>query len=192
MGRFSGEPLKNPLTGNEFIPFTDPNTGNDGSCNPSIITQFVAENMQLANGSTNGLIDPADLAKLQALPTDATLASQLGELAQVAFPIFIAAPSNGTITIYQHVLSVPWLVKEMALFVSAGSTNIQLLKNGSPINFAPSGHTSPVTTLTSTQIAGDTTPNETFNGGDTLGIALSGTTGNCANLVCSIYLAGLI
>jgi hypothetical protein len=184
MARFSGDPLKNPLTGNEFIPFTDPNTGNDGSCNPSIITQFVATNMQLANGSSNGLIDGPDLAKLQALPTNATLSSQLGELGQVAIPLFIAAPTNGTVVIYQHVLSVNWNIQTMELFTSAGSTNVQLQINGTPITFAPFGTTNPATTVPQSNIASGS---RTLHPGDQLGYALSGTTGNAANLVASIY-----
>lgn len=188
MARFSGNPVKNPLFGNESIPCTDPLDGNDKSFTPIIITQFVATNMQLANGSSNGLIDAASYAKLLALPTDAALASQLGELAQVAFPIFIAAPSNGSLTIYQHVLSVPWQLSLMTLFCSAGSTNVSFTKNGNPIVFVPSGTSCPATTVPSNQLAGDITPNLTFNGGDKLGIILSGTTGNCANLGISVLL----
>jgi hypothetical protein len=184
MARFSGDPLKNPLTGNEFIPFTDPGTGNDGSATPSILVQFAAETMPLANGSTNGLIDGPNLAKLNALPTEAVLASQLGELAQVAIPIFIAAPSNGTIVIYQHVLSLPWNIQTAELFVSAGSTNVQIQINGVPINFAPFGTTNPATVTPQSNIA---SAPRTLHPGDQLGLAFSGTTGNCANLVASIY-----
>jgi hypothetical protein len=186
MARFSGDPLKSPLTGNEFIPATDPSTGNDVSMTPSIITQFVATTMDLANGSTNGLIDGPSLAKLDALPTDAALASQLGELAQVAIPIFIAAPTNGSIVIYQHVLSVPWNIQQMVLFTSAGSTNVQLEINGTPINFAPFGTTAPATvaTDTTTNIAGAP---RTLSPGQQLGLNFTGTTGNAANFVASIY-----
>jgi hypothetical protein len=188
MARFSGDPLKNPLTGNEFIPFTDPSTGNDGSCNPSIVTQFVAQNMAVAAGSSNGLIDAASYAKLQALPTDAVLATQIGELAQVAIPIFFASPSNSTAVIYQHVLTVPWQLKTLVLFTSAGSTNVQITNNGNPVTWAPAGTTIPATTGTAggEQIASGTGGFNVFQPGDQLGIVLSGTTGNCANLAVSI------
>ena len=184
MARFSGDPLKNPLTGNEFIPATDPATGDDVSMTPAIITQFVATTMQVANGSSNGLIDAANYAKLVALPTDAVLASQLGELAQVAIPIFIATPTNGTIVIYQHVLSVNWDIQTMELFVSAGSTNVQVQINGTPITFAPFGTTNPATVTPQGNIA---SAPRTLHPGDQLGFAFSGTTGNAANLVASIY-----
>jgi hypothetical protein len=187
MARFSGNPIKSPLVGNEYIPATDPATTNDISFTPLIITQFVATNMALASGSTNGLIDGPNYAKLLALPSAAQLATDLGELGQVAFPIFIAAPSNGALTIYQHVLSVPWQVSSMTLFCSAGSTNVSFTKNGNPIVFV-GGTSVPITTVSSTQIAGDTTPNETFQPGDKLGIILSGTTGNCVNVGISVLL----
>lgn len=193
MARFSDDPLKNPLTGNEFIPATDPATDDDISMTPAIITQFVMTTGSLANGSSNGFIDAANYAKLIALPTDAALSSQLGELAQVSVPIFIAAPTNGTIVIYQHVLSVPWVIQEMVLFTSAGSTNVQLQINGTPITFAPFGITNPATTgtATTTNIASNAT-GRTLHTGDQLGIAFSGSTGNVANLVASIGAVGTL
>jgi hypothetical protein len=186
MARFSGDPLKNPLTGNEFIPATDPGTGNDVSMTPSIITQFVATNMDVANGSSNGLIDAASYAKLLALPSNAVLSSQLSELSQVALPIFIAAPANGTSVIYQHGLSIPWTVQTMTLFTSAGSTNVQFQINGTPVTFGPFGTTNPATTSPETNISTGAT-NRVIHPGDQVGIAISGTTGNAANLAISIY-----
>lgn len=182
MARFSGEPIKNPLQGNEFIPLTDPNTGNDGSCNPSIITQFVAQNMQVANGSSNGLIDGAAYAKLAALDTQAQTNVWKDQLAEVTMPIFFSAPANtATIAIYQQVWSdSTWDLSGGSFLVSAGSTNITLYKNGGAI----AGLTSlGVGSSPHTYSIGTPVP---FVVGDLLGISMSGTTGNCANLAASL------
>jgi hypothetical protein len=192
MARFSDEPLKNPLSGAERLAATDPATMDDVGMTPLIITQFAQQNMTLATGSTQGLVSGPNGDKLTALPTDAQLSTWLGELSQVPIPIFIGAPANGSLSIYQHVLSMPWKIQTMALAVSAGSTTLSLTKNGNAILFAPGGYASPVGTVSTTQIAGDTSPNETFQPGDVLGLSLASTSANCANLRCSVYATALI
>jgi hypothetical protein len=187
MARFSDDPIKNPLSGAEILAATDPATMNDVGMTPLIITQFAQKNMGLATGSTQGVVSGPNGDKLTALPTAAALATQLGELAQVAIPIFIGAPANGSLQLYQHVLSVPWRIQSMALAVSAGSTSLSLTKNGNAIQFTPGGYQSAVGTVSTTQLAADTSPNDTFQPGDVLGISLGSTSGNCANLRCSVY-----
>ena len=183
MARFSGNPIKNPLFGNEYIPATDPSTGNDIAFTPLIITQFVANNMALANGSTNGLIDPGSYAKLLALDTQAQTNTRVGQLAEVAIPVFVSTPSNGTFAIYQHVCDVPWVLSFDYLYCSAGSTNVSITKNGVAIAGLT---TNPATSVSAQFFVSGGSSNYTLNQGDVLGITFAGTTGNCANLYASI------
>lgn len=183
MGRFSGNPVKNPLVGNELIPATDPSTGNDIALTPLLITQYAQLNLNLATGSAPGFMSPAQFNQLAGLPSGASIAKQIKELAEVSFPIFIAAPTNGAINIYQHVLDVPWVLSFAYASLSAGSTNVTLTKNN--VNIA--GFTNgAVTTAPATFTGTDTISNMTFNQGDTLGITLAGTQGNAVNLLFSL------
>ena len=183
MGRFSGNPLKPTLAGNELIPATDPSTGNDIAFTPSILTQFVANNMAVASGTSNGLIDSASYAKLLALDTQAQTNVRVGQLAEVAIPIFFSAPVNGAYTIYQHCLDVPWVFALGNFFCSAGSTNVTVTKNGTAIP----GFTSVPATSTPGQfpVSGGSS-NYTLNAGDLLAVSFAGTTGNCVNLGISL------
>ena len=183
MARFSGDPVKNPLFGNEFIPCTDPLDGNDKSFTPIIITQFVASNMALANGSTNGLIDPTSYAKLLALDTQAQTNIRINQLAEVAIPVFFGAPSNGAFSIYQHCLDIPWVLALQNLMCSAGSTNVTITKNGVSIGGLTSN---PCTSVAAQFAVSGGSTNYTFNNGDILGITFAGTTGNCVNFAASI------
>lgn len=183
MARFSGNPVKNPLSGAELIPATDPSTGNDIAFTPTILTQFAQANMGVANGSTNGLMTGAMATKLAGLPTGASIAKQVEELAEVAIPVFISTPVNGSVNIYQHVCDVPWVLSFAYASMSAGSTNVTITKNGVNIaGFTNGSVTTSPTTFTGT----DTPPNMTFSQGDTLGLTLAGTTGNAANMLLSI------
>jgi hypothetical protein len=183
MARFSGNPTKNPLVGNELIPATDPSTSNDIAMTPLVITQFAQANMTIATGSTQGLISGSQADKLAGLPSNAQLSAEIAQLAEVAIPVFIAAPSNGSINIYQHVLDVPWILSFAYTQMSAGSANVSITKNNVNIaGFTNMGITSSAKTFTGT----DTQANMTFNQGDLLGLTLSGTTGNAANMLLSI------
>jgi hypothetical protein len=182
MGRFSGEPLKSPLVGNEFIPLTDPATGNDGSCNPSVLTQFVMVNGYVANGSSNGLIDAAAYAKLTALDTQTQTNAWKAQLAEVTMPIFFSSPANtSTVNIYQHIAGgTDWDLGTGSFLLSAGSTNITLYKNGGAI----AGLTN-IAVGTSAYSYGIAPPIN-FTTGDLLGISMAGTTGSAANLAISL------
>jgi hypothetical protein len=183
MARFSGNPLKNPLTGNEYIPATDPSTGNDISFTPLIITQFVAQNMQLAAGSSNGLIDPGSYAKLLALDTQAATNIRVAQLAEVSIPTFFSGPANGGFAIYQHVLDVPWALSFAYLVCSAGSTNVTVSIGG----VAVAGMTNiPCTPVSGTFLVAGGSSNYTLYQTNSLTITFSGTTGNCANVALSI------
>jgi hypothetical protein len=183
MARLGDNPTKNPLTGNEGLAATDPSTGDDVSFTPLILATFCAQNIPLANGTSNGMIDGASYAKLLALDTQAETNTRVSQLAEVAIPIFISSPSNGFAAIYQHVCDVPWVLAFDQLYVSAGSTNVTVNKNGNAI----AGLTSnPATTVANKYTGSDSAANMTLNQGDILGITLAGTTGNCANLYASI------
>lgn len=145
--------------------------------------------MGLAGGTVQGAMTGPQSDKLNALPTAASLSTQIGELAEVAFPIFVSAPANGTIVIYQHVLDVPWVLAFAYAAVSAGTTNVSIQKNGVNIaGFTNGSVTSSPATFTGT----DSPENMTLNQGDTLGLALAGTTGGTANLRLSIRANGTI
>ena len=189
MARFSGNPQKSPLAGNEDIAATDPSTGNDIAITPLVITQFVATNMGVAAGSTNGLIDAASYAKLLALDTQAQTNVRVGQLAEMPFPIFFSAPANGTFVIYQHILDIAIQLQNGYFFCSAGSTNVTILKNGSAI---PGFTSVPATTVPAQYSVSGGSTNYTFNIGDILSINFAGTTGNCVNVGASLRANGQI
>lgn len=182
MARFSGNPIKGILAGNEDIAATDPATNADISITPMVITQFVATNMGLASGSTNGLIDGLSFAKLLALDTQAQTDARVALLAQVAIPVFFSVPADGSFKIYQHILDMAWTLSLANLYVSAGSTNISVLKNGVAI---PGFTNIPATSVAAQFAVSGGTGNYTFNTGDVLSLSFVGTTGNCANLAAS-------
>lgn len=183
MARFGDNPLKSVLVGNEQIPAQDPSTGDDIQFTPLIITQFVMSNGGLANGSTNGLIDPLNYAKLLALDSQAQTNARVAQLSEEAIAAFFSVPTNGTFTIYQHVLDIPWVLALSKLIVSAGSTNVSILKNGVAI----AGFTlNPATTVSGQYAVSGGSSNYTFAFGDVLALSFTGTTGNCANLAASI------
>ena len=169
--------------GNEGGALTDPTTTLDVGFTPVTITQFAQLNMTLATGSTQGLISGSMGDKLTALPTAASITKQVGELAEVAIPIFISTPVNGAISIYQHVCDVPWVLSFAYASLSAGSTIVTLTKNA--VNIA--GFTNAAVNTVSTTITGTDTPaNMTLNQKDVLGVSLTATTGGSANLLLSL------
>lgn len=183
MARFGDNPLKNPLTGNEVLAAQDPSTGNDIGITPLVITQFVGTHLAVANGSSNGLIDAAAYAKLLALYTQAQTDIRVSKLAEVAIPIFFAVPTNGTFAIYQHVLDIPWVFERANFMVSAGSTNVTILKNGVAI---PGFTNIPAASVAAQYLVSGGSSNYTLNYGDTLSISFAGTTGNAANLAVGV------
>lgn len=162
---------------------TDPSTGSDVAITPLVITQFAQTHMSLAAGSTNGLIDPGNYAKLIALDTQAQTNIRVGQLAEVAIPIFFSAPANGAFSIYQHILDVPWVLERANFFCSAGSTNVTVLKNGVAI---PGLTSVPATTVPAVFLVSGGSGNYTFGYGDVLSLSFAGTTGNCVNFGCGI------
>ena len=176
MARLNANPIKTPLAGTEGGSLTDPSTGNDVGFTPLTITQFAQENMTIATGSTQGLIPGAQADKLAGLPSD----TQLQELIEVAIPLFVSAPANGTSVIYTHVLDPDWEFVIAYGAVSAGSTNLTMAINGTPINGwnnvpilgAGTSNTFPTPLDASCDLPS----------GSSLSVTLAGTTGNCANL----------
>lgn len=185
MARFSGNPVKSPLYGNESVPATDPSTTDDIQFTPTIITQFVAQNMQVANGSSNGLIDAASYTKLLALDTQAQTNTRVNQLAELAIPTFFSAPANGYFWIYQHVITTPWLLDAANTFCSAGTTNLTVLKNGTSL-VGLSNMVVTTAARTYSVSVGTGSSNYTYNLGDVLGLSFSGTTGTCVNAAVSI------
>lgn len=186
MSRFSDEPIKSPLAGNEQFPATDPSTGDDISATPLIITQFAQQNMGIATGSTQGLVSGPNGDKLAALYSKAQLDSEFTQLKEVAFPLFVGGPSDGAVSIYQHVLAdINWTLVSFVASVSAGSTNVAITINGVNV-IGLSGI--PITTAGVGATASGVFPNQTLQSNDVLGYTLSGTTGNCKNLRLSMLI----
>ena len=183
MARFSGNPIKTPLTGNELLGATDPSTGSDVAITPLILTQFSAANTGVASGSSNGFIDPTNYAKLIGLDTQAQTNARVAKLSEVAIPTFFGAPANGTFMVYQHILDMAWTFSLCNLQVSAGSTNVTVLKNGVAI---PGFTSIPATSVAAQYSVSGGSSNYTFNFGDSLSLSFAGTTGNCANLAASL------
>jgi hypothetical protein len=183
MARLNQNPIKAVLSGNEGWTAVDPSTGDDVGLTPLTITQFVGQNIPLASGSTNGSMSGAQSAKLNALPDAASLSSQISQLAEVAFPIFVSDPADGTIEIYTHVLDTPWVLAKAVAALSVGSANLTLMKNG--VNIA--GLTNCAVNGSSQTFTGtDTPPNMTLSAGDVFGITLSGVTLGAKNLMLSV------
>jgi hypothetical protein len=184
MARFSGNPIKNPLAGNEIIPATDPSTTDDIGLTPAILTNYSQQNMGLATGSAQGLISGANADKLTALPTDA----QLQQLLEVAFPLFIGAPTDGVQSIYTHLLDPQWEFTNGYGAVSAGSTNLTITINGTPVN----GWNNIPITSTGAPFPTTLDASATLPAGSTLGLTLAGTTGNCANMRFSMKASSVL
>ena len=182
MARLNTNPVKPVLTGTEGWGATDSSTNLDVGLNPFTITQFVATNMQLANGSSNGLVTAAERVKLDALPTNSQLAVQWGQISEFPIPIFVGSPSNGHVDFYIHAPDVILDLSSIWTQCSAGSTNIVVTQNGSPI---PSWPTFSATTAKSGPNSQANVPE--VNQGDVLGLTFSGTTGNCANLMVTLF-----
>ena len=176
MARLNANPIKSPLAGTEGGSLTDPTTGNDVGFTPLTITQFAQENMTIATGSTQGLIAGAQGDKLAGLPSD----TQLQELLEVAFPFFVGAPSNGTQVIYTHLLAADWLFDLAYGAVSAGSTNLTVSINGTPVNGWNNVPVLGVGTSNTYVTSQDASCN--LISGSSVSVTLAGTTGNCANL----------
>lgn len=150
MARFSDNPLKNPLAGNEIVPGTDPSTTDDIGFTPDVLTQFVQENMGLASGSSQGAISGPDGDKLTALRTKAQDDAIFAQVAQIPFPIFIGTPVDGTIEIFRNVLDNDIVFDFMWYALSSGSTTLTILIDGTPIT----GWTNlPVTTASTGAVA---------------------------------------
>jgi hypothetical protein len=183
MARLNSNPLKPVLLGNEGGSMTDPSTGEDVGFTPVTITQFSQRTMTLATGSSQGLVSGANGDKLSALPTASSISVQVGQLAEVAVPVFLASPVNGSVEIYQHVLDTPWELDFAYARIAVGSTNVTLLKNGTGIaGFSNQG----VGTAMTTMVGSDSPANMTLNQEDVLGLSLSGTTGNAESMRLSI------
>lgn len=183
MARLNQNPVKSPLSGSEGGSLTDPTTDNDVGFTPLTITQFAQQNMTLATGSTQGLVSGPNGDKIAQLPTEAQLTTKINQLAEVAIPIFVSTPVNGSIAIYQHVCDVPWVLAFAYGVLSAGSTTATLTKNGANIaGFTNVNLADTVVTMTGT----DTPANMTLNQQDILGVTLAGTTGAAANLRISL------
>lgn len=183
MARLGDNPLKTSLSGAEHLAAEDPSNDQDICITPLTLTQFAQATMGLANGSTNGLMSGPQATKLNALPDDNTLTGFFGQLEQVAVPTFFGAPSNGSLTLYQHVVTTPWAFSAVSVGCSAGSTNITIMKNGAGM---PGLSNLGVTTAGATYSISDILPGNTLDTGDQLGITFAGTTGNCANVFASL------
>jgi hypothetical protein len=188
MSRFSDEPLKTTLSGSERLAATDPSTGDDVGMTPLIIAQFVQANQTVATGSTQGVVTGPSGDKLLALPTNAQLVTEFNQLSEVAIPIFIGTPSTGFLSIYQHILDVPWQIALMASACGVGSTLLSIQKVASGSSAANIAGLTNIMAGTTTTIstASDTVANETLNYGDQLGISIGSTYGSAANFRCSI------
>lgn len=180
MGRFSDNPLRSLLQGNEDIPFTDPNTLVDGAMTPVAITQFAQSTMAVATGTSNGLMSAAQATLLNSLYTAPEIDAKVAALAECAVPIFFADPVDGSASIYTHVLDQAWTFSFAFLQCSAGSTNLTVTSNGVPLGGL---NNVPVTSVSSSVTV--VAPNQLVDG-STLGITLSGTTGNCKNVAISL------
>jgi hypothetical protein len=140
--------------------------------------------MTLATGSTQGLVSGANGDKLTGLPSE----GQLQELLEVAFPLFIGTPTNGVQSIYTHLLDPQWEFTVGYGAVSAGSTNLTVTINGTPVN----GWNNIPITSTGTPFPTSLDATATLAAGSTLGLTLTSTTGNCANMRFSMKASSVL
>lgn len=174
--RFSDNPVKNPLQGNELIPGTDPDTDDDFSVTPEILTQFAQENMGLANGTTQGAMSGAQSEKLNDLYTRAELDAIIAQLGQFPFPVFIGTVVDGFIEIYRNVLGEPVVFDFMWFALSSGSTTLTVKIDG----VAVTGWTNVAVTTASG--GASATADKTLPAGSILGLEFSGSGGPPTNL----------
>ena len=183
MARVADNPVNNNPGANDPILSESLTTHDDQSLTPLVITQFAQQNMGLATGSSNGLVSGPNGDKLSGLETQAQFNIRISQLTDIALPIFIGAPVDGSIQIYQHIFLVPWLFGAAWTAVAAGSTNLTVTKNGVAI---PGFTAISITTTPSIWAPSGPTAAYTFNDGDIMGLTFAGTTGNCVNMRFSL------
>jgi len=64
MARFSDNPIKSVLAGNELLPGTDPSSGDDICVTPDIFLTYCAQNLPLATATGNGLFTSSGFSRL--------------------------------------------------------------------------------------------------------------------------------
>ncbi len=174
--RLGDNPIKDPLAGNEKLAGTDPDTNVDFCVTPDILSQFIQENMGLANGSSQGAMSSEQSVKLDALYTRAELDVILAAHSQFPFPIFFGTVSDGFVEIYRNVLDEPVEFDFMWYQMSSGSSLLTVKIDG----VAVTGWTGiPISTVSNGATA---TAAKTLPSGSVLGLEFSGSGGSPANL----------
>lgn len=174
--RLGDNPIKNPLAGNEKIAGTDPDTGDDFSVTPDILTQFVQEGMSLASGTSQGLMSGAQAEKLNDLYTRAELDAIFGQLGQFPFPIFFGTVSDGFVEVYRNVLDQSVEFDFFYFGMSSGSSIVTVKIDGTPVT----GWTS--IPLNSSGGSATATAAKTLAPGAVLGLEFAGSGGTPSNL----------
>lgn len=174
--RLGDNPIKDPLVGNEEIAGTDPDTNSDFTTTPDILTQFVQENLGLANGSSQGAMSSAQYEKLEALYTRAELDVILAAHNQFPFPIFFGTVSDGFVEVYRNVLDQSVEFSFMWFQMSSGSSLLTVKIDG----VAVTGWTGvPISTASGGAVA---SANKTLPAGSVLGLEFAGSSGSPTNL----------
>ncbi len=167
MARFSDNPIKSQLAGNERIGATDISTGDDCAITPDVLVQFAQDNLLPATGSQQGVVSGPDGDKLTALRTNAQNDALNVQLGQIPFPIFIGSPVDGFIEIYRNVLDNSILFDFMWFALASGSTNLTVKIDGTPVT----GWTS--VPITSASNGAQSTAANTLPAGSILGLQFS-------------------
>jgi hypothetical protein len=162
--RLGDNPIKDPLAGNERIAGTD------------ILTQYVQENLGLANGSSQGAMSSEQYEKLNDLYTREELDVILTAHNQFPFPIFFGTVSDGFVEVYRNVLDQSVDFDFMWFQMSSGSSLLTVKIDG----VAVTGWTGvPISTVSGGAIA---TAAKTLPAGSVLGLEFSGSGGSPTNL----------
>lgn len=174
--RFSDNPVKNPLAGNELLAGTDSNNDTDICVTPDILVQYTQDNMGLASGTSQGAMSGAQAEKLDDLYTRAELDGIIAQLGQFPFPVFFGTVSDGFVEVYRNVLDESVTFEFMWFQMSSGSSLLTVKIDG----VAVTGWTSiPIGTVSDGASA---TAANVLPSGSVLGFEFAGSGGSPTNL----------
>lgn len=128
--RFSDNPLKSPLAGTEIIPATDPASLDDVGITPQILIDWGVANGDPATGTANGYMAATDKAKLDALPDNVDLETDLNAAVRQALGLVLGVPTNGYIPLFYNVLGESIQLKTIYVRLASGTLTLTVKING--------------------------------------------------------------
>lgn len=129
MARFSDNPLKSPLSGNELIPATDPSTSDDICITPEELIDYAQANIPIATATGNGLMGMTDYIRLYDTFTIEQINQKNAILKVELIGFYIGTVANGYIEFYCH-LSNDMVIQEAYFKCASGTVNCSVQIDG--------------------------------------------------------------